>query len=145
MIFSKHYMSIQPPENHSLPDEVKVGERQKLCFQTSREKGIETSLNFGSDTSIYTASVEKPPCILTDQNWSGKTVISFHLTQDMTFRGLSVKERQMEKSEDLVQSILLLECIEFILQWRLRSIRGVPGDARFPREESCPENTCCSW
>lgn len=109
-------MSIQPPENHSLRDEVKVGERQKLCFQTSREKGIGTSLSCESETLIYIASVKKPPCIPTDQNCSGKTVTSFHLTQDMTFRGLSVKERQMEKSEDLLQSICLLECIDFIPQ-----------------------------
>lgn len=61
----------------------------------------------------------------------------------MTFRGLSVKERQKDKSKDLLQSILLLECIDFIPQRRLKSIRGVPGDARFPKEDSCLQNPCC--
>lgn len=56
----------------------------------------------------------------------------------MTFRGLSVKERQKDKSKDLLQSILLLECIDFIPQRRLKSIKRGARGCQIPQGGQLP-------
>jgi len=49
----------------------------------------------------------------------------------------------MEKREDLLPSVLLPECPDFVPQQWLRAWGD--RDTRFPREESCLKNTCCRW
>lgn len=100
-------------------------EEDKSChFQMAREKGTESFLSFGSKTPIYITWVKKPTWIPPDHNRQGRTVISFNRHRMQQLRGLSVKGRQMENGEDLLQSVLLPERADFVPQWWLKSMRG---------------------